>query len=231
MPLVWHVNDPEEFWDAERCPAWARRHGWFYDESFVGKEQLYAEVDHVLERHPGLRVVFAHFYFLSADLPRAARFLGEHPTVNLDITPGIELLYNMSRDPGTSRQFFIRFADRILFGTDISSTDKVEKALELCNTVRRWLETDHVFREVDDYGVLKGLALPADVLEKIYRLNFERLAGSPPKPLDRVRARRECERIDRQMQAAAALDGLPKEFAARARGDGETARRAAGMLA
>ena len=43
------------------------------------KEELYAEVDEVLRRHPNLRVIFAHFYFLSADLPRAARFFDAHP--------------------------------------------------------------------------------------------------------------------------------------------------------
>ncbi|MCX7599190.1 MAG: amidohydrolase, partial [Armatimonadetes bacterium] len=70
LPIVWHVNDPEEFWDPQRLPGWAKKHDWGYGPEDVTKEQLYAEVDEVLRRHPRLKVIFAHFYFLSADLPR-----------------------------------------------------------------------------------------------------------------------------------------------------------------
>ena len=45
----------------------------------VTKEELYSEVEQVLRQHPGLKVILAHFYFLSADLPRARRFMDEHP--------------------------------------------------------------------------------------------------------------------------------------------------------
>ena len=41
--------------------------------------------------------------FLSADLGRAARLLADHPNVSLDLAPGIELYYNLSRDPARSR--------------------------------------------------------------------------------------------------------------------------------
>ncbi len=115
------MNDPEEFWDPDRIPGWAKEHNWGYGPDDVTKEALYAEVDEVLARHPRLNVSFAHFYFLSADLPRAARFMDEHPSVRFDLAPGIEMLYNISRDPDAGREFFIDYADRIVFGTDLSS--------------------------------------------------------------------------------------------------------------
>ena len=229
-PVIWHVNDPEEFWDAEKIPSWAREHGWLYDGTFVDKETLYAEVERVLKRHPRLRVIFAHFYFLSADLPRAERFMEAHPSVSFDITPGIEQLYNMSGEPDASRDFFVRFSDRILFGTDISSGQKVDGTVDWAGMVRRWLETGDTFRESADYGVLRGLALPDDVLEKIYRGNFERLAGPEPKPLDKDLARAECERIAEEMDALGRLDGLDPAVAERAGPGAEHARRAAGRL-
>ena len=74
LPVAWHVNDPEEFWEPEKLPAWARERKWGYGPEDVQKEQLYAEVDEVLDRHPDLNIIFAHFYFLSADLPRASDF-------------------------------------------------------------------------------------------------------------------------------------------------------------
>ena len=204
FPCVWHVCDPEEFWDPALTPAWALKRGWGYDETFKPKEQLYAEVENVLNRHPRLRITFSHFYFLSADLPRAAAFLDRHPGVNFDLAPGIEFLYNMSRDPEAAREFFIRYADRIIFGTDISSYQTQEQAAHRCEIVRRWIETEDEFRvpEGADFllgppedGIMRGLKLPDDVLEKIYRTNFERFAGGTPRPLNRQLAMEECERI------------------------------------
>lgn len=206
LPVLWHVNDPEEFWDPERIPGWAKERNWGYGPDDVQKEELYAEVDEVLRRHPDLKVIFAHFYFLSADLPRAARFLEEHPTVHFDLAPGIEMLYNISRDPEAGREFFIRFADRIVFGTDLSSGQTVAEGRVRAGIVYRWLETEDTFRvppEADfllgppEDGVIRGMSLPEDVLAKIYRENFVRLAGAEPKPLNRAVAVEVCNDIAR----------------------------------
>lgn len=210
FPVLWHVNDPEEFWDPEETPSWARKRGWGYDDTFVKKETLYAEVENVLVRHPKLNIIFAHFYFLSADLPRAAALLDRFGGVRLDLAPGIEMLYNMSRDVAATRAFFEKYADRIVFGTDISSGQTPEEAKIRSGIVTRWLETDEEYRVPDaadfllgppEDGVIRGLSLPATVLSKIYRENFEAFATSHPKPLDRALAAEECERIAEEIDA------------------------------
>lgn len=204
FPILWHVCDPEEFWDPATTPYWAKERGWGYDETFMPKESLYAEVERVLVRHPRLRIVFSHFYFLSADLPRAAALLDRFPNVNLDLAPGIEFLYNMSRDVGTSRQFFIKHADRIFFGTDISSTQTLDEAAIRLGIVRRWLESEDEFRLPDgsdfvlgppEDGIMRGLGLPDEVLARIYVTNFERFAGPTPGPFDADLAADECDRV------------------------------------
>jgi predicted TIM-barrel fold metal-dependent hydrolase len=193
LPIVWHVNDPEEFWDPEALPAWARERGWGYGPGDVRKEQLYNEVDEVLALHPKLPIIFAHFYFLSADLRRAARFLDAHPTVCFDLTPGIEMLHNLSRDVDASRDFFIRYADRIVYGTDIASGNTLVEAQMRAGLVFRWLESEDTFRvpESADFllgkpedGEILGMALPEEVLAQIYHGNITRLAGSSPRQID-----------------------------------------------
>jgi hypothetical protein len=212
MPVLWHVADPEEFWDPALTPRWAAERGWGYDSSFVPKEQLYAEVDNVLERHPGLEVIFPHFYFLSADLERAAELLAARPNVCLDLAPGVELYYNLSRDPDRSRQFFLDHADRILFGTDLGITpgEPAETSAARVNLVARFLETADEFRlppEADfllgppEDGVVRGLSLPDDVLGRICRANFERVAGASPRPLDAGLAAAECRRLAEEAEA------------------------------
>lgn len=204
LPLLWHVADPEEFWDPGKTPGWAKQCGWGYDDTFVSKEHLYAEVENVLTRYPKLKVIFAHFYFLSADLPRASGLLDHFGGVHLDLAPGVELLYNLSRDTSATRSFFEDYADRILFGTDISSGQRPEEAALRAGIVTRWLETDeeyHVPPGADfllgppEDGIMRGLALPSDVLQRIYRGNFERIAGEEPKTLNRDLAAQECERL------------------------------------
>ncbi len=204
LPVVWHVNDPEEFWEPEKLPAWARERNWGYGPEDVQKEALYAEVDEVLAKHPGLKIIFAHFYFLSADLPRARRFFDAHPSVCFDLTPGIEMLYNLSRDPSESRAFFIEYADRIVFGTDLMGGLTLEEGRYRAGIVFRWLETEDTFRvpEGADFllgppedGIIRGMSLPDEVLGKIYTGNWARMVAGEPRALDVAEAIRECEHL------------------------------------
>jgi predicted TIM-barrel fold metal-dependent hydrolase len=221
FPIVFHVADPEEFWDADRCPDWARAQGWFYgDGTYPLKEDLYAEVDRVLQHHPGLRIVFAHFYFLSADLARAGAFLDAHPHVSIDLTPGVEMYLNFARDLDAARDFFVRYADRLVYGTDIGASavqhdpsqglDRAE-SLGRAWVVRRFLETDGPFAAPEGVGHwlgmdaegFHGIALPPDVLAKIYHANFERMFGPAPAPLDYDAALAELERLAAVLDARA----------------------------
>lgn len=224
LPVLWHVADPEEFWEPGLIPSWAKERGWGYGPGDVPKETLYTETANVLGRHPELKVIFAHFYFLSADLERAANFLEEHPAVGFDLAPGIEMFYNLSKDVEAARGFFVRFADRIFYGTDIFPRLSDKEAKERSGIVRRFLETEDVFRvsEAADFllgppedGEMHGIALPDDVLDKIYHANFERLAGGRPADLDVSAAIEECRRLaaeaeqpDEAVAAAGALAAL-----------------------
>lgn len=217
LPLLWHVVDPEEFWDPEKTPGWAKQRGWGYDDTFIGKEALYAEVENVLTRYPRLKVIFAHFYFLSADLPRAAALFDRFPGVHFDLAPGVEMLYNMSRDPAATREFFIKYADRIVFGTDIASEQSPEEAALRCGIVTRWLTTDDEYRVPagadfllgpPEDGIMRGLDLPEDVLARILHGTFERIAGAAPRPMNAALAADECERLARGVEA---LTGEPAE--------------------
>src|ERR1700739_3795746 len=78
------------------------------------------------------------------------------------------------RQPRRTRELFLKYQDRVMFGTD----NEVTEAMYRNNF--RWLETaDEYF---DYWGALgqgrfeiSGLALPDEVLEKIYHKNAERI--------------------------------------------------------
>jgi predicted TIM-barrel fold metal-dependent hydrolase len=186
FPVVFHVNDPDEFWDKDRCPDWARQSGWDYsDGGYPSKEDFYAEVDNILTRHPDLKIIFAHFYFLSRDLEHAARFLDSHPDVCFDLAPHIDMYRDFSRDPEAARAFFVRYQDRIIYGTDtdtralVRGPEGVRFMQSIPLLIRSFLETDGKFAMLGGEPY-HGLGLQQNVLEKIYHINFERIYGESP---------------------------------------------------
>lgn len=219
MPLLWHVADPEEFWDPKRTPRWAAERGWGYDDSYPSCESLYSEMLAVLERHPCLRVIFPHFLFLSADLPRAEALLEQYSGAHLDLGPGIELFYNLSRNPDIAREFFIRWADRIMYASDAFSGLTDAEYDSRAGFVRRFLETTDEFRlppEADfllgppEDGIIRGISLPPDALSRICAGNFVRLVGDRPRRANRDLAAAECRRLASEQ---AHLIGVPESEA------------------
>ena len=192
FPLLWHVADPPEFWSPDTVPLWAKQQNWWYDETFPTKEQIDREALAALAAHPELRVILAHFFFLSDDLAAAEAFLDAQPNACLDLAPGVEMLHNFTRQHDAARDLFVRRADRILYGTDIGAGRHCTGPKRGW-MVRHWLETDDEFdvpddplMTPDDRPALKGIALPAQALERIYAANFHRILGrDTPRPLNR----------------------------------------------
>lgn len=189
IPVYMHINDPEEFWDAEHVADYVKKAGWFYDGTFIGNEDQYGQILHVLERHPRLKILFPHFFFLSKQLERLSEILDAFPEMRIDITPGIELYYNLSSQADRAREFFLAYESRILYGTDIGAralikSEDVPLNLEECRSrvklIRSYLETegDYLLESDGHYVVerppvtMHGLGLPGPVLEHIYSYNF-----------------------------------------------------------
>jgi len=185
VPLLMHVGDPATFWDADACPDWARRKNNFWgDGTYASLEDLYGQVDDVLDRFGGLQVTLPHFYFLSDDRPRAESLLARYPNVRLDLTPGSEMYVNFSRDPAGWRAFFERYADRILFGTDNRAPldGAAAHAATQVARQRRFFETAEPFET--EWGTLHGLGLSRETLRKLYSENFLGWVGARPRPVD-----------------------------------------------
>ncbi len=98
----------------------------------------------------------------------------------------------MSQRRDEWRQFFITWQDRLLFGTDIMPGQTLDEALARIWLLRMFLETDEEFRTPDCADDLltrydkpfRGLALPPEVLEKVYAANFVRIFGRQARPID-----------------------------------------------
>jgi len=143
-----------------------------------------------------------------------------HPNVCFDLTPGNEMIANSIRNYDAALDFFIRYQDQLVYSTDIATWGFVREggmvhALGTAWAVRMHLATRGIveapealahWREPDLDG-FRGFALDRDVLEKIYRTDFERLCGAKPATLNLDRACEELRRI------AAVLDEADIMFA------------------
>lgn len=195
IPLLSHVADPDEFWDPARVPQWAVNRKWFFgDGTYVSQQQLFDETQRVLKKFPRLNVFLAHLYFRDASLPGAHRFMEEFPNACLDICPGIQMYWNFAPQADGWREFFVKYQDRLIYGTDLNDRRNDEKVSRM-ECVRRFLETDDRFdyRGSKDHHV-RGIKLPAEALEKIYHGNFERIGCAKPRPVKLAAAIEFCRR-------------------------------------
>lgn len=212
LPILWHVNDPEQYWNPETISVYAKSSGWGYGENDVNNEAQYRQVRAVLERHPQLNITFAHLFFLSANLPRLAQWLDAFPNMRVDLAPGIELYENLSKSSDETRAFFTRYADRIQLGTDIggravmggTATELNEtESLRRVEIINAFLEgSDERLIEADGHYLiqtkpfpLRGLGLDAELLDQICSKNFLAFVGGDPRPVHIPALRRACRRL------------------------------------
>lgn len=224
LPILWHVNDPESCWGRpEDAPRHIRMTGELYDESFINNEVQYQQILRILDRHPHIKIVFAHLFFMSAQLPRLAEILDKYPGVMVDITPGLEIYVNLSQNIDEAKAFFEKYQDRILYGTDIgarcvlatgsapfSETEALAR-MDLidalfCEDTSRVCKEDGAYLINTDDFLQRGFSLSEEALQKIYCENFRRLIGGSPAPLNARRIRKECRRIQTMLKIMGFFD-------------------------
>lgn len=231
VPIVWHINDPEEFWDEEKIPSWAKERGWLYDESYINNEVQYDQVKNVLKKHPKLKIIFAHFIFFSAQLERLCDWMESYPNIMIDLTPGIEMYINFSNNLEETKKIFECYADRIVYGTDIGAravisgagvdpsgitnqTVNDNESLRRCEIVREFLSSDGEFLVKADGNfligtedfTLRGIGLSDESLEKIFSKNFESFVGAEPKAVNGRRVIKDCKRVKTTMRIMSMID-------------------------
>jgi predicted TIM-barrel fold metal-dependent hydrolase len=129
----------------------------------------------VAEAHPQATFIFAHgLFMLQSDrgMEKLAGIFDKHPNAFVDVA----FLHN-SRQPANytvskAREFYIRYRDRILFGSDVFAADS--GAVGFLNE-RKLLETSDVTSGLHRGPKMEGFNLPDEVLNHIYYWNAARL--------------------------------------------------------
>lgn len=173
FPILYHINDPYEFWHYDLMPDWAKntksnnRFDVFYgDGTYPKKLEIDEETFGFLRKHPNLNLCIPHFFFISDQHGLCCEMLDRYPNLYFDVTPGWEMFENFGKDVELWRDFFKKYSHKILFGTDTYS----DHWQETVACLRRALETDESFVAFEENCV--GLNLPDEVLDDLYYKNY-----------------------------------------------------------
>jgi predicted TIM-barrel fold metal-dependent hydrolase len=179
LSVTIHIADPVAFFDPldSRNERWEELHAhpdWqFPSPPFPSFMTIVNNFADMVARHPNTTFVGAHVGCYAENLEWVGQLLERCPNFFVDIS---ERIGELGRQPYSARRFFLKYADRILFGTDRPPEDAIYPVYY------RFLETDD---EYFNYGLedvprqgrwrIYGLYLPDDVLEKVYYKNAERV--------------------------------------------------------
>lgn len=202
--ILMHVRDPQCFWTEPTEERIKKR--WYYgDGSAPSFEALYEQIENLLKKHLRLNLCLAHFFFASENPETLSRLLDKYPNLTIDITPGGEMYIDFDKSPEYFREFFIKYQDRIIFGTDMDFPVCMEAGIWLCDRQYRFLATDETLMSFDNHS-LKGISLPCECLQKIFSDNLLSRLGKEPREINRVALKKYIEKykhliIDKELLA------------------------------
>ncbi len=182
VPVFVHTADPAEFFEPldyenERWLEMAifpnRR---FNDRSrFPSFEELMAERDRMIAKHPNTTWVLAHMGWHTQDLGRLGELFDRHPNVLGEVGA---VLYDLGRQPRYARAFFERYRDRVLFGKDSFQPEEYPYYWRVFETADEYFD---YYRDYHAFWKLYGMDLPDDVLRALYYGNALRIIPGMPR--------------------------------------------------
>jgi predicted TIM-barrel fold metal-dependent hydrolase len=189
MPVAIHISDPAAFFTPtdrfnERYEELNNHPDWsFYGADFPSNAELIEARNRMMTKHPKTQFVTLHFGNFSENLQNVSENLDKFPNMHVDMAARIG---ELGRQPFTSKKFFDKYQDRILFATDATPHgDAFPQQVfndQLYEIYYRFLETED---EYFDYAPAKippqgrwriyGINLSDQILRKVYNENAARL--------------------------------------------------------
>ena len=171
MGIMTHLGDPD---------TWYR--GKYADAAKYGtRDEHYGMWEGVMRQYPDVPWVGAHMAGNPEDLGRLQSLLDRYPNLVIDCSATRWMVREISAQRDAAREFFVRNQDRIIFGSDqVSGDDRgIDFLASRFWAHRKLWETAYVGPTPifdpdlpeDQQPTLRGLALPDNVLQKMYHDN------------------------------------------------------------
>ena len=185
--LVAHIGEPRNCWlpleemtvnnDRKYFAENPQYHSYLHPEIPHYWKHIEAR-DRVLEKYPNMRLVGCHLGSLEFDVDELAKRFDKYPNFAVDMAARVCHLQVQDREK--VRKFCITYQDRLLYGTDLQVgpssvgaklVEDLERMEATYNRDYRYFATDEEMEVPEVSGKFRGLALPADVLKKIFHDN------------------------------------------------------------
>ncbi|MFC4873196.1 amidohydrolase family protein [Negadavirga shengliensis] len=197
ITLLGHLGEPKNTWlpleemtvqgDRDYFRENPKYHMYLHPD-YPSYDELIAARDRLLEKRPRLRFVGAHLGSLEYDVDELAKRLDKYPNMAVDMAERISHLQHQAvSDWQRVHNFLIKYQDRLIYGTDLrrGASDIVAKGLEQPSEIAQhahevWLRhwkfftSDETMEVPKVKGQFKGMKLPKEVVDKIYRTNAEK---------------------------------------------------------
>ncbi len=168
LPILWHVTQrvtDSPYTGGGRNAYWGV--GWEKGVTYTNEDLLQSFL-RVAKAHPDGHFIGAHQLHVGWD--RLEEIFEEYPNVYIDTSIGCFVRWGDTMYPEDQeklREFFIKYADRILFGTDIGMGEGYN------------LEIEHLSL-MGHMRFVRQLRLPYDELQKVSHQNTEKLFRLEP---------------------------------------------------
>lgn len=96
-----------------------------------------SELANMVTRHPQTTFIGAHVGCYAENLVWVGKLLDRCPNFYIDISVRIS---ELCRQPYTVRRFFLQYADRILFGTDMGANPEIYRLSEILGAGSLYIE-------------------------------------------------------------------------------------------
>jgi predicted TIM-barrel fold metal-dependent hydrolase len=191
MPIDIHTADPEAFFlpidrfneryeELHNHPDWS-----FHGKDFPSFQELMDARNRVYAKHPKTQFISLHVGNDAENLAYVSECMDKYPNMHVELGARIG---ELGRQPRTSKKFFDKYQDRILFGTDATphgdDTPQQVYGDALYEIYFRFLETEDEYFNYAPAPVppqgrwqIYGIGLSEQVLKKVYYQNAERLLG------------------------------------------------------
>ena len=190
ITILGHLGEPRNAWlatdsmtingDKEYFTDHPQYHQFLHKENPSYEDQIRAR-DNMLSKHPHLRFVGAHLGSLEWNVDELAKRLDQFPNMAVDMAARIPHLQVQSvKNWQKVHDFMIKYQDRLIYATD-HGVDPGSNFAEVNKGVHDVRISDWKFFTTDDEMTVpdfkekfKGLKLPKEVINKIYRTNAEK---------------------------------------------------------
>jgi predicted TIM-barrel fold metal-dependent hydrolase len=190
ITVIGHIGEPRNAWlpvtemtvggDRKYFSEHPQFHMYLHPE-YPRYEQIIAARDHMLEKHPSLRFVGAHLGSLEWSVDELAKRLDRYPNMAVDMAERIShLQYQAVTQWQKVHDFLIRYQDRLIYATDETVDGSKPPAEVALAAHENWLRHWRFFVSGDTMRVPKveesfrGMRLPREAVDKIYRKNAEK---------------------------------------------------------